>query len=103
MQSAYVDYVPPRFAQEGFIHCTDDAEEMGRVANRLYRSEPPPHLYLYIDKDKVHAPIRYDDTARKYPHIYGPLNRDAIIDIREARRDGNGNFLPPEPLDLRRI
>ncbi len=93
------DYVPAPFAQDGFIHCTDDPDEMAHVANSFYRAEPPPHFYLYIDKHKVRSPVRYDDAAHKYPHIYGPLNRDAIVAIREAPRDANGNFLPPPPLE----
>ena len=93
------EYLPADFAEDGFIHCTDDPEEMARVANLFYRDEPPPHLYLYIDKARVRAPIRYDDAARLYPHIYGRLNRDAIVALREARRDTNGIFLPPESMD----
>ncbi len=95
---ASADYVPEAFAREGFIHCTDAPEEMARVANRFYKSEPPPHLYLYIDKERLRAPWRYDDAAKKYPHIYGPLNQDAILAVREAKRDAEKNFLPPEVL-----
>ncbi len=93
---AGADYIPAAFAQDGFIHCTDTPTEMARVANLFYNSDPSPHLYLYIDKGRVRAPIRYEDAEKKYPHIYGPLNREAIISIREARRDAEGNFLPPE-------
>jgi uncharacterized protein (DUF952 family) len=92
------DYLPEAFEQDGFIHCTDAPEEMARVANLFYKSEPPPHLYLYVDKDRLRSPWRYEnaDAARKYPHIYGALNRDAIIAVRAAPRDAEGNFLPPE-------
>ncbi len=91
-------YVPEPCAKDGFIHCTDGREEMAYVATLHYKSEPPPHLYLYIDKERVRAPVRYDDVEKKYPHIYGPLNRDAIMAVREAKRDAEGNFLPPEVL-----
>jgi uncharacterized protein (DUF952 family) len=93
-----VDYTPREFAREGFIHCTDGAVEMARTANRYYRSNPEPHYYLYIDKSRVRAPIRYDDAERIYPHIYGALNRDAIAAVGAARRDLDGTFLEPEPL-----
>jgi hypothetical protein len=59
------DYSPEGFADEGFIHSTDDPEEMARVANRLYRSEPPPHVYLYIDKERVCA----DSVRRCGTHV----------------------------------
>ncbi len=95
---ANADYVPEPFARDGFIHCTDDRDEMAYVATLHYKAEPPPHVYLYIDKARVRAPIRYEDPGNKYPHIYGALNRDAIIAVREARRDAEGNFLAPEVL-----
>jgi uncharacterized protein (DUF952 family) len=92
------DYIPRDFAREGFIHCTDGAAEMAKVANAFYQSHPQPHYYLYIDKARVRAPIQYEDARRVYPHIYGALNRDAIVAVRAARRESNGTFLPPEPL-----
>lgn len=93
------DYTPLDFAGVGFIHCTNGADEMTRVANALYKSNPEPHYYLYIDKARIRAPVRYDDaSAQKYPHIYGALNRDAIDAIRPARREADGTFLPPEAL-----
>ncbi len=97
-QDSQTDYVPEPFARDGFIHCTDGADEMARTANRYYQSNPAPHYYLYIDKARVHAPVRYDAKPHIYPHIYGALNRDAIAAVRPARRAADGSFLPPEPL-----
>lgn len=94
------DYVPREFARDGFIHCTDGADEMRRVANLYCQPDAEPHYYLYIDKTRVCAPIRYDAAARRYPHIYGALNRDAIIAVRPARRAADGTFLPPEPWEI---
>ena len=92
------DYMPRDFAREGFIHCTDGAEEMARTANRYYRANAESHYYLYIDKARVRPPIRYDDPGKIYPHIYGALNRDAIVAVRDVRRGSDGTFLAPEPL-----
>lgn len=91
-------YLPKPFLQEGFIHCTKKRDEMGRVANRYYKGERGPHVYLYIETKKVNAKIRYDDAAKQYPHIYGGLNQDAIVAVKIARRDDKGNFLPPDKL-----
>ena len=93
------DYTPRDFARDGFIHCTDGADEMARTANRYYQSNAEPHYYLYIDKARVRAPIRYDDANRLYPHIYGALNRNAIVAARVARREAAGTFLGPESLE----
>jgi uncharacterized protein (DUF952 family) len=91
-------YLPKPFARDGFIHCTKRADEMARVANHFYKKERGPHVYLYIDTKKVKAKILYDDAAKQYPHIYGGLNHDAIVAVKPARRDPDGNFLPPEKI-----
>ena len=88
-------YIPEDFAREGFIHCTDGIEELVRVANRYYRADPRPYVILEINPKLVRAEIRYEDSARRYPHIYGPLNRDAIVEVRPAPRLPRGAFLFP--------
>jgi len=95
------DYSPSDFAREGFIHCTDGADEMARTADRYYKADPEPYYYLYIDKTRVRAPIRYEDERRVYPHIYGALNRDAIVAVRPAPRAADGTFRPPDPWQAR--
>lgn len=43
-----------------------------------------PLVLLCIDTTKVNAEIRWEDfdnCGRIYPHIYGVLNMDAIIEI----------------------
>lgn len=37
-------------------------------------------------------------TATTFPHIYGPLNRDAIVGIRRAVRAADGTFTGIEPI-----
>ena len=88
------DYTPPRFAEEGFMHCTDGALNMAATANRYYRNDPRDFLALYIDKERVKSPIKYEDPGEIYPHIYGPLNMDAVADKRPALREPDGTFLP---------
>ena len=87
-------YVPEAFAADGFIHCTDGRENVVATANRHCRADPRPYLLLRIDTRRVAAEIRYEDAARIYPHIYGPLNRDAIMDATPMPRGDDGAFLP---------
>jgi uncharacterized protein (DUF952 family) len=89
------DYLPEPFAEEGFIHTTHQPEELVAVANRSYRDDPRPYLVLHIDVAKVRAPIRIEDPGGRYPHIYGPLNRDAIVAVTAAARDDTGEFQSP--------
>jgi uncharacterized protein (DUF952 family) len=90
------DYLPSAFAADGFIHLTDGADELATTGNRYYRADPRAFLALAIDLARVTAPVRYEDPRRIYPHIYGPLNRDAIVAVVDVPRAPDGTFLPPE-------
>lgn len=95
-------YVPPRFAEEGFIHCTKGEDRLLLVANTVYRKMPGKFWLLVIDEHKVKPEIRYEIVGEiVFPHIYGPLNRDAIVRVQEMARAADGTFLtigaPPEP------
>lgn len=89
------DYLPAAFAADGFIHCTDGAQNLADTANRHYRDDRNMYIALVIDVSKVHAEVRYEDGARIFPHIYGPLNRDAITAVIPVLREADGSFLPP--------
>ena len=53
-------------------------------------------LVLVIDTDKVRSEIKYEDPERIYPHIYGLLNRDAIVSSMTVKRADDGTFLALE-------
>jgi uncharacterized protein (DUF952 family) len=86
-------YVPAAYATDGFVHCTNGDEELVAVGNRYYRNDPRPYLALTIAIDKLTSPVRYDDANRVFPHIYGPINREAIVAARAVNRSAEGSFL----------
>ncbi|MDB5081827.1 MAG: hypothetical protein JWP00_3751 [Chloroflexi bacterium] len=94
-QPAAEDYQPEpmRAGRENFIHTTEGAQNLADTGNRYYTADPGEFIVLVIDKGLVTAPVIYEDPNRIFPHIYGPLNRDAIFEIREVPRDENGRFL----------
>ncbi len=87
-------YVSNDFADEGFIHCTDSAEALPSVLTTYYKGTPGDWVVLTIDKDRVSSETRYEDPDNDFPHIYGPLNRDAIVAVRDIPRSDDGTFLP---------
>ena len=91
-------YVPEPFEREGFIHTTEGREAVSITLTKYYKSSAEPWVVLYIDQDLVTSPIRYDDPAEVFPHIYGPLNRDAIVAVRDIGRAPDGTFLKPDEL-----
>jgi uncharacterized protein (DUF952 family) len=97
-------YLPRGFEQDGFIHCTQEPEVLLEIANAIYRDVPGEFLVLVIDPLKVAAPVRFEPplppppqtdplAQHLFPHIYGPLNHDAIVQVRSARRAPDGTFL----------
>jgi uncharacterized protein (DUF952 family) len=86
----------PSLETEGFIHCTDGATEMVATANRHYVAEPGQFVVLTVDLDQVTSPWRVEDPARIYPHIFGPIDRAAIVAVVDAPRGPDGTFLPFE-------
>ena len=84
----------PTLATEGFIHCTDDAVEMVATANRHYSSDPGEFVILTIDLDRISSAWRVANPGGVYPHVFGPIDRPAILKVVPAPRDPNGGFLP---------
>ena len=85
-------YVPEAFAADGFIHCTDGETNLLKVGSQYYVADRRPYLVLDIALDRVTAPVRYEDPGHIYPHIFGPLNRDAVVNVRRAVRLADGTF-----------
>jgi uncharacterized protein (DUF952 family) len=88
-------YRPREFDRDGFIHCTKGEECMLLVADTLYRRVPGAFLLLVIDERRVTAPVQYENVGGiLFPHIYGALNREAIVRVIAMGRRDDGTFLP---------
>jgi len=65
----------------GFIHCSQ-AEQVAGVHERFYGDVADPLRLLTIDTDLLTSPWQLDPVegeALPFPHIYGPLNVDAVV------------------------
>lgn len=60
-------------------------------------SVPPEAAAEYGLPDAV-AASEPAPTATTFPHIYGPLNREAVVGIRRAVRASDGKFIGIEPI-----
>lgn len=88
-------YTPAAFEDDDFIHCTQGIDNVASVGNRYYKDDLRMYVVLVIDPARVGPEIRYEDPGRIYPHIYGPLNRDAITQILPLMRGPDGTFVRP--------
>ena len=84
---------------QGFIHCSKP-DQVVAVANFLFRHQTDLVL-LCIDPDKVVPQIRYENLEggeKVFPHIYGPLNLDAVAVVCSFQPGPDGTFALPEVL-----
>ena len=78
--------------EEGFIHGSPKSQ-LTRLANKYYKQTQEP-LILSVDKSKVTAVIKWEPaTGGLYPHIYGELNANAIVEATPIALNENGEYL----------
>ena len=66
----------------GFIHCSDI--DTYQFVSPNFKDTAEEMLILAIDTDKVEAEILWEDHGNygvEYPHIYGLLNKNAVIKV----------------------
>jgi len=95
-------------ATEGFAHCSTE-HQIVDVANKYYRGTSNMVL-LNIDPAKLASVVKFEPPAHLdgspalpheplFPHIYGPINLDAIIEVIDFPCDDQGYFTSPPQLD----
>ncbi|HEV7666081.1 MAG TPA: DUF952 domain-containing protein [Chloroflexota bacterium] len=93
-------YTPAAFGHDGFVHCTDGAADLAATANRFFADFQGDLLVLTLDTARLTSPVRYEDPARIYPHVYGPIERAAIIRLQRMQRDPTtGAWQPPTDIE----
>lgn len=83
-------------AEEGFIHAAR-RDQVLPVAERYY-ADAGPLLLLTIDPARLVSPVREEEVApgEVYPHIYGPLDLDAVVAVAPLERGPDGRFVLPD-------
>lgn len=78
-------YRPSGLETEGFIHCSF-ADQLDGVLARYY-SGAERVVILEIESDRLMSRMIKEPSTNSeiYPHIYGPVNRDAIVSVKERR------------------
>ena len=74
--------------QQGFIHCSEAHQVEGvRV---YWFDDLDDVLLLEVDTDRLTSPWRseqLDGADEPYPHVYGPINLDAVVGVEPVRVD----------------
>ena len=81
----------------GFIHCSD-LDTYYLVATN-FKEDLNDRLVLLIDTEKVIPEIKWEDGGGiDFPHIYGLLNKDAIVGVYNHIWNKERVWLPNEEL-----
>ncbi|WP_374689003.1 DUF952 domain-containing protein [Promineifilum sp.] len=94
------DYRANTLTSEGFIHCSTPEQVLG-PANALYAGQTDLVL-LVIDPPRLTADLVYEDcyeAGQAFPHIYGPLNLEAVEEVIPFAAGVSGIFTLPLELE----
>lgn len=80
-------------AEEGFIHASRRDQVQG-VFDRYYAGLDEHLVLLTIDPRRLDAEVRVDPVGDdSYPHVYGPINRSAVLEATPLDRQGRPQTL----------
>jgi glutathione S-transferase len=80
-------------ADVGFIHASR-ADQVDGVANAFYAGEDGL-VVLAVEERRLRADVRWEappGSAETFPHVYGPLPVDAVVDVLPLRPGPDGRF-----------
>lgn len=87
---------PASLADVGFVHLSTP-EQVHLPANRLYAGRRDLVL-LHVAPERLSDPVRYepgvpgDPESMRFPHLYGPLPVEAVVDVTPYEPDADGRF-----------
>ncbi|GLU48768.1 DUF952 domain-containing protein [Nocardiopsis ansamitocini] len=101
-------YTPASLDRDGFVHGVGDEKVTLEVANAFFRDTPSPVIALMIDEAGLSSEVRDEEAVPTPPgfadgirfrHVYGPIERSAVVALLDLERDEQGHFtaLVPRP------
>ena len=79
---------------EGFLHAAR-RDQVAGVFDRYYADAGEPLVLLTIDTDLLEVPWREDQVgADTFPHIYGPIDLAAVVDVIAYPEGPDGYEVP---------
>ncbi len=88
-------YVCGSLANQGFVHCSTGEQYLG-VANAMFTGRRDLVLLL-IDAGRLRSELRHEAAepgGAAFPHVYGPLELDAIFEAVPLEPGSDGRFEP---------
>lgn len=90
---------PSSLQTEGFVHLSS-AEQLLGTAERWFAEHQQVKI-LVLDPNGLTHPLRWEDSygrGEPYPHLYGPLEPQAVVAIMVMQRGPDGRYQWPVAL-----
>ena len=106
-------YTSPSLTNEGFIHCSTQVQVLP-VAEKFYKGQTGLVL-LVIDSTRLSSELKWEPpfdgvppagktpapsagvpVSDTFPHVYGPINLDAVVQIIDFEPTAEGKFILPK-------
>ena len=95
------EYTAPSLSIEGFIHCSTRSQVLP-VAENFYKGQKALVL-LVIDTALLSSALQWEAPSEhiphvgvpegeKFPHIYGPINLNAVVKVVDFEENEIGEF-----------
>jgi len=99
------DYRAESLETEGFIHCSTEAQVVP-VAEKYYKGQSDLSL-LVIEPTLLSSDLKWEPPSGGapppgvpegdlFPHIYGPINLDAVVEIFDLESNPDGKYSFPK-------
>jgi uncharacterized protein (DUF952 family) len=100
-------YTAPSFAAEGFIHCST-REQLLPAARHHFKGQTGL-IVLVIEPTLLSSTLKWEPPSGgtpppgvaagvMFPHIFGALNLDAVVNVVELGSNEDGTFSLPRDL-----
>ena len=101
------EYWADSLEDEGFVHCSTDTQVLP-VAEKYYQGQRGLFV-LMIDPSLLSPALKWEPPSGRtpppgvpegdlFPHVYGPINLDAIVKFFDLKTNPDGKYVLP-PLD----
>ncbi len=83
--------------KEGFIYCALKKQILPVLNSKFIGRQDL--IVLYIDEKLLKPELIYEDLSNKgekHPHVYGSINKDAIVKVVDFKPDEDGTFSLPK-------
>ena len=89
-----VNYDTSSLQKDGFIHCCT-FEQLLHVDNNNLKDIKEDLVVLCIDDECLKSELKWEKNKKNgitFPHLYGPINTNAVIDVIDFNKNEDGEF-----------